>query len=228
MNIAFIFARGGSKGIKNKNVKLFNGKPLIFYSIDIAKKSKLIDDVYVSTESNKIANISSSFGAKIIKRPKYLAKDNSDEWLAWQHAVKYVNKKKIKINKFISLPCTSPLRKLSDVEKCITMSNKKNDLVISYCRTNHNPWFNMVVINQNKFLSKGLKTKKKIFCRQDSPKVFDMCTVAYVAKPSYILKEKNLFTGKIMGIEIPKERSIDIDDMLDFKFAEYIYKNSII
>ena len=70
MNLAFIFARGGSKGLKNKNVKMFNGKPLIFYSINIAKKIKLIDDVYVSTDDSKISELSKSFGAKIIKRPK--------------------------------------------------------------------------------------------------------------------------------------------------------------
>ena len=96
MNLAFIFARGGSKGLKNKNVKMFNGKPLIFYSINIAK-IKLIDDVYVSTDDSKISELSKSFGAKIIKRPKNLSMDTSDEWKAWQHAVKYILKNKFKI-----------------------------------------------------------------------------------------------------------------------------------
>tara|TARA_Y100000590_G_scaffold470706_1_gene668063 strand:- start:162 stop:854 length:693 start_codon:yes stop_codon:yes gene_type:complete len=223
MNIAFIFARGGSKGLKNKNIKIFNGKPLIYYSIEIAKKINLIDDIYVSTDDSKISKISLTYGAKIIKRPKNLSKDSSDEWKAWQHAVNYIKKKNIKFDKFISLPCTSPLRSKEDVVKCINRKNNKNDMVITYCKTNHNPYFNMVMHKKNNQLKKIMNLKKNIIRRQDAPKIFDMCTVAYVTSPSFIVNNNNLFDGRTEGVEIHKNRSIDIDDILDFKFAEYIY-----
>ena len=227
MNLAFIFARGGSKGLKNKNIKIFNGKPLIYYSIKIAKKIKLIDDVYVSTDDSKISELSKSFGAKIIKRPKNLSMDTSDEWKAWQHAVKYILNKNIKFKKFISLPCTSPLRSKEDVIKCIKRKNNKNDMIITYCKTNHNPYFNMVTYKKNNKLKKILSLKKNIIRRQDAPEVFNMCTVAYVTSPSFIMNNKNLFDGVTEGIEIDKNRSIDIDDILDFKFAENIYTKKI-
>jgi len=227
MNIAFIFARGGSQGLKNKNIKLFNGKPLIYYSIKIAKKIKLIDDLYVSTDNSKISKISLLYGAKVIKRPKSLSKDSSDEWKAWQHAVNYIKKRNIKFDKFISLPCTSPLRSKEDVIKCINKKNNKNDIVITYCRTNHNPYFNMLMYKNKNQLKKILNLKKNIIRRQDAPQIFDMCTVAYVTTPDFILNNNNLFDGRTEGVEIQKNRSIDIDDILDFKLAEYIYTKKL-
>ena len=92
--IAFIFAREGSKGLPNKNIKLLNGIPLIGHSILLAKEIKEIDQVYVSTESSKIKEISLSYGAKIINRPKKLAEDDSPEWLSWRHAINWMKKEK--------------------------------------------------------------------------------------------------------------------------------------
>ena len=97
--VAFIFARGGSKGVKRKNVRLLEGKPVIAYSIEAAKESSLVNDVYVSTEDDEIAKISASYGAKVIKRPTELAGDNSPEWLSWQHAVNLVENFDIFMNK---------------------------------------------------------------------------------------------------------------------------------
>lgn len=90
-----ICARGGSKGLKNKNIKFFAGKPLIYWTISLAKKLKEVDEIFVSTDSNKIANISKKYGAKVpFMRPKKLASDSSSEWLSWRHALNYFKKKK--------------------------------------------------------------------------------------------------------------------------------------
>ncbi|MBT8489513.1 MAG: NTP transferase domain-containing protein, partial [Deltaproteobacteria bacterium] len=86
--VGFIFARGGSKGVKNKNIRQLAGKPLIAYAIETAKQSKLIDRVIVSTEDDEIAEIALSFGAEVpFVRPKELAQDNTPEILAWKHAI---------------------------------------------------------------------------------------------------------------------------------------------
>ena len=113
-NIAFIFARGGSKGIKNKNILKFDDKPLIAHTIESAIMSQLFDDVVVSTDDDQIAEISTSYGASVpFIRPAKLASDNSNELLSWKHAIQnYENE----ISRFISLPCTSPLRNFSTIK----------------------------------------------------------------------------------------------------------------
>ena len=222
--VAFIFARGDSKQLKNKNILNFYDKPLISHSILLAKKIKLIDSVYVSTDNKKIEDISIKYGANIIKRPKKLARDKSSEWDAWQHAIKTLNKKNIFFDVFISLPATSPLRIKSDIIKCIKAFNKKIDLVATYQKTSRNPWFNMIKLDKKSNMKPINKSIKKIYRRQDAPKVFDMSTVCYVSTPNYILNNNYLFDGKIKGVEIPNNRAIDIDSRLDFDIALEIYK----
>lgn len=223
-NFAFIFARGGSKEIKNKNIKLINNKPLIYYSIKIAKSIKMIDDVYVSSDNDKILNLSKKYGAKIIKRPSSLSKDNSSEINAWKHAIKYLREKNIYFDVFISLPATSPLRNKSDIVKSIKNLNKKTDFVITIYKSNKIPWFNMVVKDSNGYVNLLRKPKSKIFNRQTAPVVFNMTTVAYVSKPETILKTKNIFDKKVKSIEIPIERALDIDSEFDLKIAKLLLK----
>ena len=112
---AFIFARGGSKGLKEKNIKIFLDQPLITYSIKQAINCKIFEKVFVSTDNEKIANISLLDGAEVIDRPLKLAQDNSPERLAWQHAISYAEKKYGIFDQFVSLPPTSPLRSNEDI-----------------------------------------------------------------------------------------------------------------
>ena len=113
---AFIFARGGSVGIKNKNIKLFNGKPLIEYSINIAKQSQYIDEIFVSTDSKKIANISKKCGAKVpFLRPYELATNESPEILSWKHIINNIENFDI----FISIPTVCPFKTVEDIDNCI-------------------------------------------------------------------------------------------------------------
>ena len=231
INIAsFIFAREGSKGIKNKNIIKFNGKHLIGWAIEQALEMKEIDKVIVSTDSARIAKISKSYGAEIpFIRPKYLANDKSSELLSWKHALKEFKKKyKYLPEIFISLPCTSPLRKKIDIKRCISLLKKSNaDLVVCVTETNRNPYFNMVKIDKNDYISPIIKTKKKIHRRQDACKVYDMTTIAYVAQPSYILDGKHIFDGNVKSILVPYERSIDIDTTHDLKIAKYLHNMNV-
>ena len=216
--IAFIFARGGSKGVKRKNIRPLGGKPLIAYSIEGAKQSSLIDDVYVSTEDDEIAKISSSYGAKVIERPRELAGDNSPEWLSWQHAVNSVENFDI----FISLPATSPFRNLQDIESSIQKlkSEPDADAIISVTQTNRNPWFNMVRLDQEGYAELVNLSSEKYERRQDAPLIYDMTTISFTTTPSFIKNNHNLFDGKVKTVEIPQERSLDIDTEFDFFTAE--------
>ena len=117
--IAFIFARGGSKGLPNKNIKLLGGIPLIGHSILSAKENNSISAIYVSTDSQKIKDVAIELGANIIDRPDNLATDNSPEWFSWRHAVEELGDKGIKFDCFVSLPATAPLRSDDDINQCI-------------------------------------------------------------------------------------------------------------
>ena len=223
---AFIFARGGSKGLKNKNILNFNGIPLLAHTIKFAKKSLLFDKIFVSSEDKRILSIAKKYSAEIIIRPQYLAKDNSPEILSWQHAINYLKKNNDEFDIFISLHTTSPLRSVLDVKKCIKKYNKKVDAIITYTKTSRNPFFNMIKFNGNDFIELVNKTNKLFSRRQDAPIIYDMTTVCYVTNPKYVLKVKNIFEGKIKGVEVPNYRSFDIDSKLDFIITKYIYKFS--
>ena len=119
--LGLICARSGSKGIKNKNIKIFNSKPLIYWTIKSAKKISLINKIYVSTDSKKIMSIANKFGAETpFLRPKKLAQDNSPEILSWRHALNFFyGKYKYLPNALVILPITSPTREINDVKKSI-------------------------------------------------------------------------------------------------------------
>lgn len=223
-NVAFIFARKGSKGLPNKNIKKINGIPLICHTINFVKKNKFIDDLYISTNDERVVSIAKKNNVKLIIRPDELCLDNSPEWNSWKHAVKYLNKKNIFFKTFISLPVTSPLRSNSDVNNCIKSLDKDTDFVVTYRDAQRNPWFNMVKIDKNNNL-KLVNNNKKIYRRQDAPIVYDLTTVAYVTTSKYILNKKNIFDGKVKGVKIPLERSIDIDNKFDFNVSELLIRS---
>ena len=222
---AFIFARGGSKGIKRKNLVPFNGIPLIAHSILLAQEFSCIEKIYVSTDSEEIADVSRMYGASIIKRPIELASDSSPEWLSWQHAIKYSVELNGSFDKFISLPTTSPLRIKSDIEDCLQSLNDV-DVVITATKSKRNPWFNMVQIDE--FGQSKLINKNNAFHRrQDAPPCFDITTVAYVSTPEFILESSGIWEGRVATVVIPPERAIDIDTQMDLEFARFLSERKI-
>jgi len=219
---AFIFARGGSKGVPGKNIKDMCGKPLIAYSIEIAKEIESIEKIFVSTEDEQIVAIAKEHGADIIPRPHLLAKDDSPEWLAWQHAIKWLEEKGEIFDVFISLPTTSPLRNKKDITQCISSLDDKTDMVVGITEAAHSPWFNMAQQDSDGFLKVLMEKEKTYIRRQDTPKIYNMTTIAYVTRPEFIMTETGGFDGKVKGVEIPPERALDIDTELDFEIAEFL------
>jgi len=224
---AFIFARGGSKGVPGKNIKEICGKPLIAYSIQIAQDVESIEKVYVSTEDKNIATIAKKYGADIIPRPNNLAQDDSPEWLAWQHAIKWLEEKGESIDIFVSLPTTSPLRNKKDITQCISALDEKTDMVVGVTEAARSPWFNMVQQDNDGFLNILLGNEKTYIRRQETPEIFDMTTVAYVSRPKFIANSMGIFDGNVKGVEIPAERALDIDTELDFEIAEFFMTKTI-
>lgn len=226
MNIvALICARGGSKGILNKNIKILGGEPLIVRSINQAKKLKEVKRVIVSTDSKEIADIATAAGAEVpFMRPKNLAEDNSSEWLVWRHALEGIKKIDGEYpDILIVVPVTSPLRTEDDLKKCLIEFNKGNaDIIITVTNSHRNPYFNMVKINEEGLASLVIPQVKTIIRRQESPEVYDMTTVAYVTTPKFILEKDGIFSGKVGHVHIPIERAIDIDNPFDLRIAELL------
>lgn len=222
-NYAFIFARGGSKGLPGKNIKPLAGKPLLQYSIETAKACPSIERVFVSTDDEAIAQVAIANDAILIKRPDELALDTSPEWLSWRHAVEWATDNFGSFDNFISLPTTSPLRNVNDVERAITHRiDIGADICISVTPASRSPYFNMIKKNTNGFVELVNKPDGEVARRQDAPEVFDITTAVYATTPEFVLREYGLFTGKVTSIEVPKERAVDIDDIYDFMLAEAI------
>ncbi|THB65925.1 MAG: acylneuraminate cytidylyltransferase family protein [Gammaproteobacteria bacterium] len=219
----FVFARGGSKGLPGKNIKPLAGKPLIAYSIETAKQVSGLDKVFVSTDDKDIASIALEYGAVVIERPEELSGDNSPEWLAWSHAIDWVIRNYGVFKGFVSLPATSPLRSVIDVELAMDRLVKmKGDICISVTPANRSPFFNMVKKNSAGFVELVNKPNVGVYRRQDAPIVFDISTVVYATTCEFIKNNSGIFDGNVVCIEVPKERAVDIDDIYDFKLAEAI------
>lgn len=221
--IAFIFARGGSKGLPGKNIKELDGIPLLGYSIKMAQSIERVSNIFVSTDCDQIAAVGEVYGAKIIKRPFELATDHASEWDAWRHAIRYVRKQGYDCNVFLSLPTTSPLRTKDDVNACLDALASNVDIVITVTPSSRNPYFNMVT-RADDGMSSIIMGESGIKRRQDAPAAFDITTVAYAAKPDFILNKNGIFDGVVKSVIVPKARAVDIDDEIDFKIAEALIK----
>lgn len=230
----FIFARGGSKGIKNKNIKLFNGKPLICYSIDIAKKSKYINKIYVSTDSVEIAKIAKKNGATVpFLRPKELSDDNSAEINAWKHIIHYLNDIDDDFDIFVSIPTTTPLKEVYHIDNCIEkFLNSEGDLLITATNSSRNPYYNMIKKNDEGYCELFNSNYLEITNRQSFEKIMDVTTLCYISRPNIILNKMpniNLLSNDLKTIvyEIDKISSIDLDDDIDWQIADQMYSNRI-
>lgn len=227
---AFIFARGGSKGLPNKNIRMLAGKPLIAWSIEQALAVPQIERVIVSTDSQEIADVAREYGAQVpFLRPASLATDTASEFDAWCHALSFINEKEGQLpDLFVSVPATAPLRLPEDIEACIKVyQEEKPDVVLTVTEAHRNPWFNMVRVCTGNSVMPVNNPDGAIVRRQDAPIVYDITTVAYVADPHFILKSQSLFEGCVQASVVPVERSIDIDTLHDFDIAEFLMKKRL-
>ena len=226
--IAFIFARGGSKGLPGKNIRPLGGKPLIAWSIEQALAVKRITRVIVSTDSEEIAAVARNYGAEVpFIRPTELARDDSPEWLAWRHALNYLlDTVGVLPEAMVSLPATAPLRSPLDIENCLDEYEKGDaDMVVTVTDAHRSPYFNMVKTNADGTVGLVIPPQSAIARRQDVPTVYDMTTVAYVARPEFVMTRNAVFEGRVRAVHVPTERAIDIDTLLDFQIAECLLNN---
>lgn len=226
--IAFIFARGGSKGLPGKNIRPLAGKPLIAWAIQHAKAVQRIKRVIVSTDDEEIAAVSRRYGAETpFLRPLELAQDTSPEWLAWRHALNFIQETQGRLPKvMVSIPTTAPLRSPADIENCLDAFDKADtDIVITVTEARRSPYFNMIKQNPDGTVELVIPPSQRLERRQDVPAVFDVSTVAYVCDPHFVMTRESIFEGRVRAVIVPAERALDIDTLFDFRVAECLIEN---
>jgi N-acylneuraminate cytidylyltransferase len=221
--VALICARGGSKGLPGKNIRFLAGRPLIVWAISQARAVKRVERVIVSTDSKDIAEVARQAGAEVpFLRPAELAQDNSPEWLVWRHALDFVKGDEGAYpDGLLVVPATAPLRAVTDLEQCLDEYEKGGvDVVVTVTDAHRSPYFNMVQVSKDGTVELVIPPASAIVRRQDVPAVYDMTTVAYVARPGFVMTRNGIFEGRVRSVHVPLERAIDIDTALDFKIAE--------
>ena len=218
---AFIFARGGSKGVPGKNLRMLGDRPLLAHAIAAARAAKGISNVIVSTDDDAIAASARLWGAKTpFRRPAELARDDSPEWLAWQHAISEMRRSGEAPDLFVSVPTTAPLRQPQDIEACIEkLQTSGADVVITVTPASRNPHFNMVVLDSSNGARLVIPPQRALGRRQDAPEVFDMTTVCYAARTEFVMEAGSLFEGRVSAVVVPPERALDIDTEFDLRIA---------
>lgn len=228
-NIAIIPARSGSKGLKDKNIKLLNGKPLIWYSIQVALESKCFDEVMVSTDSEKYAEIARECGASVpFLRSAEMSTDKASSWDSVREVlINYRNNGQMFDNVMLLQP-TSPLRRVEDIINAFNlMKDKKAESIVGVCETDHSPlWSN--TLPEDGCLKGFVRSEVKNKGRQELPTYYRINGAIYLTKIDYSFLEFDLCKEGSYAYVMPSEHSIDIDSELDFLITEFLLgrKNS--
>ena len=226
--IAIIPARGGSKGLPGKNIKELCGKPLIAWSIEAGLSSKYIDEVVVTTDSPEIANVARYHGASIpFLRPPELATDTATSFDVVKHTIDfYKNELKREFNYVLLLEPTSPLRDKLDIDGSLTLlsSNVHATAVVGVCKTeSQNPEF-LIKISTEGFLVGYANIDIKVSRRQDIADVFFLEGSIYLSQTNVLLNKKTFYHSNTLCFEVPKWKSLEIDDIEDFVMVEALMK----
>jgi len=222
--VGTICARGGSVGVPRKNVRLLHGKPLIAWTIEQALAAPSIDEVFVSTDDEEIAEIASQYGATVpYRRPAELATSAAAKVPVIIHLLEQVEQSgSLQIDRVVDLDPTSPLRTIGDIENAVALLDDATDAVITAYPSDKNPYFNMVERKDDGNV--GLVIPSGAVSRQSAPEVFAMNASIYVWHRNTV--DKGLWGGRTRLYEMPRERSIDIDSEIDFKLVELLLEEA--
>lgn len=220
--LAIILARGGSKRLPRKNVLKLNKKPLIAWSIEAGLKSQYVDKVVVSSDDDEILSVAQEYGADILQRPIELASDTATAFDAIEHTIKNIEQ----YDYVILLQPTSPLRSEINIDEAIVLLDKKQaEAVVSVCETDHSPLWSNTLPNDDsmsQFLKEEVLNKRS----QDLDVYYRLNGAIYICKTDRLIEEKGFFIkDKIYAYKMDRESSIDIDEEIDFKMAEFMMEN---
>ena len=224
-NIAIIPARSGSKGLKDKNIKLLNGKPMLAYSIEAAKNTGLFEEIFLSTDSKEYAEIGKKYGATVpFLRNVELANDTASSWAVVKSVLNTLEKMGKIFDTVTLLQPTSPLRTSQDISDAYSlMDMKQANAIVSVCEVDHSPlWCNTIPENDSleNFISRDLVSTP----RQKLDSYYRINGALYLVKTEYLFQANSIYDEKCFALKMNKQNSIDIDDQLDFEIAGIMLK----
>ena len=223
-NLAIIPARSGSKGLKDKNIKLLNGKPLIAYTIEAAIKSKMFDEVMVSTDSIEYAEIAKLYGAKVpFMRNSELSNDTASSWDVVRDVLHKYKEAGKEFDTVALLQPTSPLRTGKDIiEGYKLMDDRLANSIIGVCEVDHSPlWMN--TLPEDNSMGNFINPKVVGLSRQKLEKYYRINGAIYIMKTEHLNNVDNIYNDKCYALIMDKRKSIDVDDEYDFLFAEVLF-----
>ncbi len=224
LTIATICARGGSTGLPGKNIRPLHGKPLIAYTIEQALASPSIDRVFVSTDSDEIADVARAFGAEVpFLRPAHLATASAAKLPVIEHLVDAIMASGVAVDRVIDLDPTSPLRQADDIATCLSMLDDATDCVITAYPAEKNPYFNMVEMDGERAVLSKRGPGDAVVARQQAPAVYAMNASIYVWHQRTL--SLGLWNGLTKLHVMPRERSIDVDSLIDFRLVEMLMED---
>jgi N-acylneuraminate cytidylyltransferase/CMP-N,N'-diacetyllegionaminic acid synthase len=223
-----VCARGGSKGVPNKNVRDVDGKPLVAHTIEQGLSWDRCDELVVSTDSEDIAEVARDYGARVpFSRPDRLASDTAAKLPAIQHAHEQMEEiDDTTYDVVVDLDATAPLRTVQDIEDCfqaVQGTNAHNAYTVT--EAEKNPYFNMVELDDDGYAHLSKDPGEDVVRRQDAPAVYEMNASIYVYERSYLVEATSHHGDRTRVSEMPRERSIDIDEPIDLAFVEFLLEH---
>lgn len=222
-NLAIIPARSGSKGLKDKNIKMLNEKPLLAYSIEAAKESGLFDEIMVSTDSEEYAEIAKQWGAKVpFLRLQELSNDTASSWEVVRDVIERYKNSGLEFDTVALLQPTSPLRSSDDIINGYeVMKEMSANFVVAVCEMDHSPlWANTLPTDFS--MENFIRPEVVTMPRQSIPTYYRINGALYIIKVDYLMKTTDVYSEKSYATIMKKESSIDIDDQMDFTIAEVL------
>ena len=223
--IAIIPARSGSKGLKDKNIKELNGKPLLGYSVEAALDSKMFDTVMVSTDSERYAEVAHQCGAEVpFLRSEFTSSDSASSWDAVKEVIANYKIMGKEFDVLVLLQPTSPMRTGKDIIEAFEVFKEKNaNAVISVCEVDHSPlWCN--TLEEGNSMINFAKTNNPNGNRQQLKTFYRPNGSIYVLKTSVLEDIGRLYADECYAYIMSRKASVDIDNIDDFKYAEFLMK----
>ncbi len=226
--LVIIPARGGSKGIPHKNIKPLAGKPLIYYSIDVARQIVSDDDICVSTDSDIIIQCVEDYGLKVpFIRPSELATDVAGTYEVLLHALNFYEQKGKRYDIILLLQDTSPFRTVEQVREALALYKSNIDMVVSVKESSCNPYYSCYVETDEGFLKRVIESNL-ITRRQDAPVTYEYNGAIYIINVESLKQMPLGKFSKRLKYVMDDLHSVDIDTMIDWKFAEFLIREKLI
>jgi N-acylneuraminate cytidylyltransferase/CMP-N,N'-diacetyllegionaminic acid synthase len=227
--IGAVCARGGSKGVPRKNLRILHGKPLIAYAIEQAHASGSFDRVVTSTDDEEMATAARRWGAEVpFIRPAELARDDSNKWHVFRHLVTELEARGSKVGIIADLDTGAALRSVVDIQACLSqLASSDADVCVTAYEADHNPYYNMVEIDRSGLARVCQPPAVPITNRQQAPPVYNLSPSIFAIRRDALWRHEHWSQCRMSICVVPRERAVDIDTEFDFRVVESLMEQRL-